>query len=188
MPKLSRATGMLAKIRHYVPFTTLLSIYYAIFNSHITYSSSIWGFLNMELRNKLQVLQNKALRIMHFKSKRDSVKALHYSSGIIPINDQIKLQNCLLAFDQQRRVLPSVFNDLCTPVNDIHDHKTKAAKSELIIPRTNSITHGTYSIKTQMAKDWNDIIPKIDIKCIDQCSKFTLHKRIHEFLCNKHKL
>ena len=35
LPKLSRANGMLAKIRHYVCHETLINVYYAIFNSHL---------------------------------------------------------------------------------------------------------------------------------------------------------
>ena len=35
--KLSRAIGMLSKIRHYVSHHTLISIYYAIFSSHMSY-------------------------------------------------------------------------------------------------------------------------------------------------------
>ena len=40
--KLKRANGMLSKIRHYVPYTELRSIYYAIFSSHMTYACQVW--------------------------------------------------------------------------------------------------------------------------------------------------
>ena len=41
--KLNRANGILAKSRHYVPPKQLKDIYYAIFSSHLTYGSQIWG-------------------------------------------------------------------------------------------------------------------------------------------------
>ena len=41
--KLSRATGMLSRIRHFVSTDTLRSIYFGIFSSHLTYCSIIWG-------------------------------------------------------------------------------------------------------------------------------------------------
>merc|ERR1711890_185260 len=44
--KLSRALGMLSKIRHYVKHETLLMIYYGIFSSILTYGSIIWGQTN----------------------------------------------------------------------------------------------------------------------------------------------
>lgn len=39
--KLSRACGMLSKARYYVPEKELVSLYYAIFSSHLSYGSQI---------------------------------------------------------------------------------------------------------------------------------------------------
>ena len=44
--KLSRAIGMLAKVRHYVTKDTLRSIYFGIFSSTLTYGCQIWGQIN----------------------------------------------------------------------------------------------------------------------------------------------
>ena len=41
--KLSRANGAISKLRHFVPMTTLIQIYYALFFSHLNYSCQIWG-------------------------------------------------------------------------------------------------------------------------------------------------
>ena len=41
--KLSRAIGMLSKIRYYVDHNTLKMIYHGIFSSLMGYSSQIWG-------------------------------------------------------------------------------------------------------------------------------------------------
>ena len=49
-PKLARATGMLAKLRHYVPHEGLRNIYFGIFASIMNYGSQIWGqFLNQHI-------------------------------------------------------------------------------------------------------------------------------------------
>jgi len=41
--KLRRANGLLSKIRHYVPKNELVSIYHALFSSHLTYGVQVWG-------------------------------------------------------------------------------------------------------------------------------------------------
>ena len=41
--KLRRANGLLSKIRHYVPKNELISIYHALFASHLSYGAQIWG-------------------------------------------------------------------------------------------------------------------------------------------------
>ena len=41
--ELSRAVGMLAKIRHYIKAKTLSMVYHGIFSSLLLYGSQIWG-------------------------------------------------------------------------------------------------------------------------------------------------
>ena len=49
--KLDRAIALLLKIKNYANFSTLKSIYFAIFNSHINYANLIWGQnLNSDFR------------------------------------------------------------------------------------------------------------------------------------------
>ena len=67
--KLSRAIGMLAKLRHYVNYNTLISTYYSLFHSHIIYGCQIWAQGKTIKTEKIQKLQNKLLRIIHFKEK-----------------------------------------------------------------------------------------------------------------------
>ena len=94
--KLSRATGMLSKIRHYVDWNTLHMVYFGIFSSIMSYGSQIWGQLN-NITKKVQVLQNKALRIMHFQPPRTSATPLFKISEILKITDLVSLQNFLFA-------------------------------------------------------------------------------------------
>ena len=71
--KLKRANGMLSKIRHYVPTSELRSIYYAIFSSHMTYGSQVWGQAITTHTEKIFKLQNRALRIIDFPDFRADV-------------------------------------------------------------------------------------------------------------------
>ena len=41
--KLKRANGALCKLRHYVTEEILLSLYYSLFNSHLSYSAQVWA-------------------------------------------------------------------------------------------------------------------------------------------------
>ena len=63
--KLNRANAMLSKIRHFVNFDTLKSIYHAILEPYLNYSLTVW-VQNANLIKKLLFLQKKPLRIMHF--------------------------------------------------------------------------------------------------------------------------
>ena len=64
--KLSRANGILSKLRYSSPIGVRLLVYYAIFYSHLIYGCNLWGFTSEENIKKIEVLQKKCLRIMTF--------------------------------------------------------------------------------------------------------------------------
>ena len=51
--KLNRSVGMFYKIRNYTPIHVLTSLYYSLFNSHMSYGISAWGSANKDLTEKL---------------------------------------------------------------------------------------------------------------------------------------
>ena len=72
--------------------------------------------------------------------------------------------NCLLAFDQQQKVLPPVFDSFFTQVNLAHSLNTRSAENKkLNIPRTNTVTYGTYSIKNKSILAWNEIVTNVNV-------------------------
>ena len=71
LPKLRRANGMLSKARHFITNKKyLLSIYYSMFSSILTYASQVWGLLDSSALNKVESAQNSALRIISFSDFR----------------------------------------------------------------------------------------------------------------------
>ena len=59
--KLSRAVGLLCKIKNLCPTSVLISLYYSIFNSHLLYGLVVWGNANRSYINKIKYLQKRAL-------------------------------------------------------------------------------------------------------------------------------
>ena len=68
--KLSRANGVLAKARHYVPLAYLKNIYYATFSSNLFDGSQVWGQTLQSVIDKILILQKNAVRIMSFSDYR----------------------------------------------------------------------------------------------------------------------
>ena len=74
--KLRRANGVISKIRHFVPTKTLLSVYHAIFASHFRYAAQTRALCNNTVTQKIQTLQNTALRLITFNGPRMSASPL----------------------------------------------------------------------------------------------------------------
>ena len=89
--KLSRANGILSKLRYYAPFVTCLQVYYAIFYSHLIYGCNVWGLTSEENLNKIEILQRKCLRIVTFSDFRSHTNHLFIEHKILKVREIIKL-------------------------------------------------------------------------------------------------
>ena len=47
--KLARANGVLSKLRYYVSHEVILSLYYSLFHSHLSYSTNAWAVLRSSI-------------------------------------------------------------------------------------------------------------------------------------------
>ena len=138
--KLNRSNGILAKSRHYVPPKQLKDIYYAIFSSHLTYGSQIWGQSSNTYIEKIFLIQTYAVRIISFADTDPIFKKLK-------IKDHISLQNCLLAYDFINKKLPRSFNNTFSELKDIHSIETRISIADnLYTPYTNTTRYGLNSI------------------------------------------
>ena len=53
--KLNRTNGVLYKLRRYVPKQTILSVYYSIFYSHLTYACQVWALTS---QRNIDIIKN----------------------------------------------------------------------------------------------------------------------------------
>ena len=66
--KLNKANALLFKVRNYINFNTLKSIYYKIFDPHINYANLIWG-QNLNSTFRIVTLQKRAVRIINYQPR-----------------------------------------------------------------------------------------------------------------------
>ena len=203
-PKLNRANGMLSKIRHYTSPAQLISIYHAIFSSHMTYGCQIWGHSPTNtFINKIQVLQNNALRIMAFESSfRDHVSHLFIKLKMLKVNDMITLKNLLLIHDYFNGKLPESFDGYFILDKDQHLYEEENIRAteipakfddyvlteptmqpqenpipeQLFKPETESVRYGRDSLKVSAINSWNHLNRKMHKK--DPCTNFISMSRV----------
>ena len=66
--KISSGIGSIKRLSHCVPPATLHNIYHGFVQSHFDYCSVVWGNCAKTLSDKLQRLQNRALRVLTHSS------------------------------------------------------------------------------------------------------------------------
>ena len=155
-PKLSRAVGMLSKLRYFVNKETLRMVYFGIFSSLLSYGAQIWGQHNA-VSKKLQILQNRAARIMLFQPPRTSASPLLKHLNILKFSDFINLQNFLYAHDSLKSNLPISLRGKLHFLDHNHETRLQGENSQLTRPRSNTVNYGSKTIKNRAIDVWNSI-------------------------------
>ena len=84
---LRRANALLSKMRKYVSVKILRSIYFAIFGSHLSYSSLFWT-QNCSSIQWIVILQKKAVRIINFRPRSTRNSPQFKQSFILKFQDK----------------------------------------------------------------------------------------------------
>ena len=84
--------GIIAKVSHYFPFNTLITLYHALVHSQLLYAVNIDIYTYKTYLNKFEKLQNKALRIIFKTPLRDPITPLYRRSGILKLNDLFEFE------------------------------------------------------------------------------------------------
>ena len=155
MLELSRAVGMLSKLRYFVNKETLRMVYFGIFSSLLSYGA-LWGQHNA-VSNKLQILQNNASRIMLFQPPRTSASPLLKELNILKFKDFVDLQNFLYAHASLRGTLPIALRGKLHFLDHNHQTRLQGVNAQLTRPRSNTVNYGTKSIKNRAIDVWNSI-------------------------------
>ena len=161
--KLSRANGILSKLRHNAPREVCLKVYYAIFYSHLINGCSVWGITTETNINKIEVLQKKCARIITFSDFDAHANPLLIELKLAKFRDIVKSHHLKLSYEFCNNALPSDLNNFFEFREDIHSTNLKlksTSKNCLALPKTNSVNSGTRSIKHQCATTWNYFMTK----------------------------
>ena len=158
--KLNRAIGMLYKLRRIkCNKRILLSLYFSIFQSHLTYGICVWGNADSSLIQKIFLCQKRAIRIVAGLEYQASTKTAFSELKLLKIEDLFKYNLASLMWDHDHGSLPSCFSNLFQNISDIHHYETRSSAahklSENVIIHTKS--HGESMLKFQGPKTLNEL-------------------------------
>ena len=168
--QLSRANGVLSKLRYNASLEFCLQVYYAIFHSHLTYGCNLWGFTSEENICKLEVLQNKCVRIMTFAPFNSSTNDIFIELGLVKVRELISLNQLKLVYDFTVNNLPSDLMNLfnfCSEIHSVPRELNSTVNKLIYIPRVKTTTYGIDSIRYHCATLWNKYFKKGEINVDD---------------------
>ena len=185
--KLSRANGILSKLRYNAPLNLCIQVYYAIFYSYLNIGSNVWGLTNEKNINDVQILQNKCIRIMTFAPFDSNTDQSFIDLSLLKVREVIKLNQLKIVYDFYDKKLPYDLMSLFRLSRNVHTTNltlNSTINNLIHVPSFETVTYGQNSIKYHCAKLWNDMFPSGFIQ-IDDNSNNDIHlskiNNIHYF-------
>ena len=160
------------------------SLYSALIQCHFDYSSSSWyQSLTQNLKKKIQILQNKAVRFILKRDSRahigqtelDEVNMLNTSQRVT----QLRLNHMFKIF---RKTSPPYLQENFSRVTDQHKYITRDSQYNFYVPRVNSLTQNSFFYTATL--EWNSLP-----SCIKEINNYnSFKKNVKKHLRNKSHL
>ena len=122
----------------YLPTSALVNIYHSLVESKLRYCNTVWGNCNLSLKNKLQILQNRAVRVIS-KNYTSPIEQVFTEIKLLNVQQLIDFDSAALIFKAQNGLAPKYISDMFVPSNYIHGHNTRHAMNGLLNSHVNSI-------------------------------------------------
>ena len=161
--KLRPSTGLISQVSSFLPFKTLIKLYYALIHSRLNYCIESWGNALPTNILPLRKIQNKVLRTIF--NKPSGSELMYKKAGILTLENLYKLRLGELAFLS--------FHQSPQPVAA---YPTRSSALSLSLPP--SVTQiGHRRVDYQSTSYWNDL--PVYIRQIDNKNHFRLALRQH---------
>lgn len=158
--KLSRASYILSKLRHYVDTETLRMVYYSLVNSHLSYCITTWGGAPSTIIEPLKVAQRKILRIINFADFQAPTTPFFLKLNILKLQDIYNLNLSLLFHKIHNDKIVGQHNLI--NIKDIHSHNTRLSQNNNYFRNHYKTNIGQSSYSAAGNKIWTNL--PIEIK------------------------
>jgi hypothetical protein len=137
--KISRALFAIKQVKHVLPYETLRTLYLALIHPHISYGIMAWGNANSSIVHPINILQKRAMRMIHNSAYNSHTDPMFKSSKIMKIGDIYEYQAALFMFDYTNHNLPISFDSVFKFRYEIQTNRLTRQSNQLHIPmcRTN---------------------------------------------------
>ena len=171
--KIARSIGILFKLRQFMPRSVLLMLYYSFVHAHLLYALPVWASTYPTYLKRLQVLQNKAIRIISKIQPRESITKQYFNLKILKIEEMYNFETAKIMHKASTNSLPSPLNLYFKNIDNVHNCATRGSiQNNYFLPRFKT-KKTQRSIKFQGVFTWNKInleIRKLHYKKF--CSKY----------------
>ena len=151
----SRNTGVLSKLRSFLPATSLVLLYNSLILPYLNYCNIVWARTSTSKLHSLLMIQKRAIRVCTFSHPREHTAPLFAQLNTLTLNDINKLHTGIFMYKYANNLLPTTFFSYFTFVKDIHDYSTRF-RNNLYLPFTRTL-YSSNTLRYYGPRLWNSI-------------------------------
>ena len=126
--KIKRNIGILKRMKLTVPRESLVQLYKTLIEPYFRYCNTVWGYRNETLLDKLQVLQNKAARVIKgSKFENTNHPVLLKELRWLNVRQLIFIDTTILMYRVANNLAPETISDMYQVANNVHNYNTRYA-------------------------------------------------------------
>ena len=153
--KVSKAIGMIRRMKIFVSQSTLISVYNAIVQPHFDYCSLVWDIGNVYSLEKLQKMQNRAARVITGRSYEVRSKTILQELGWQPLIENWKENKAVFMYKAKNgKYLTTITDIFNVKKNENYNLCNNDCEFSIKKPKTNFLKK---SIGYSGVKIWNEL-------------------------------
>ena len=125
--KIKKKLGYLSRVSKHLSMFTRLLIYNTIIKPHLTFCVTILYHALLKDVNKLQMLQNRGMRIILRCSRYESIKNMLFMLNWLDVKEWIQINGLVYIFKIMNGMMPEYMENKITLNNEIHTYGTRKA-------------------------------------------------------------
>ena len=177
--------GIISRLRHFVPVSTLICIYNSLMLPYLTYGVIVWGHAAKCHIERILKLQKRALCLIYSAHYLSHAIPYFHQANILPINLLYFKSVSLLMYDVSNKVVPPNILLLFTPVNQVHQHNTRSfTRKNFHVEYSGLAVQKKKSFSSIGVKIWNSIPMELHEKSKNHFKK-ALHRKLFEIFEKK---
>jgi hypothetical protein len=142
--KISSGLYALNTLKHLLPSRQLKTLYYSLIHPYLNYGILLWGGTNKSYTHKLEVLQNKSIRILNHSNYNESALPIYSKLNILKFENLFKLELCKFMYVISSNEIPTPLTAFYNCNRDIHTHYTRHSNDIHITSRNKYLVSKSY--------------------------------------------
>ena len=163
--KISRAVGVLYKLRPFVTPKILTNVYYAIVYPFLLYGIAVWGNSSKKLLEPILILQKKIVRMITYNDTFPKIPGplahtppLFHHLKMLRIYDIYSLQIGKFVFESENNIGPSHSIIKFVKASEIHEHGTRySERGGFYVQLVRTSKYGLKAVSNEGRKVWESI-------------------------------